>query len=186
MIGNLSNWHWTGAAGAKTPVKFQMDWTIVSPNNATGRLHRIWWWDLLLHINSLGPGDTVWQQIFVSTLAQVMAYCLIAPSHYLNQCWFITSDVLWHSTQGNFTGNAQDICPWCKFENYKLRLNLHILGYNELNGPLCFCGLAKYTHEHIGYVKPPPVLLAHTCHIYSLWVKFKHLISDLFKSTNKW
>ena len=25
-----------------------------------------------------------------STLAQVMAWCLTAPSHYLSQCWFIT------------------------------------------------------------------------------------------------
>ena len=29
-----------------------------------------------------------------------MAYCLTAPSHYLNQCWHIISEVLWHSSQG--------------------------------------------------------------------------------------
>ena len=32
-----------------------------------------------------------------STLAQVMACCLTAPSHYLNQCWLIISEVQWHS-----------------------------------------------------------------------------------------
>ena len=31
-----------------------------------------------------------------STLAQVMACCLTAPSHYLNQCWLIISEVQWH------------------------------------------------------------------------------------------
>ena len=31
-----------------------------------------------------------------STVAQVMACCLTAPSHYLNQCWLIISEVWWH------------------------------------------------------------------------------------------
>ena len=31
-----------------------------------------------------------------------MACCLTAPSHYLNQCWLIISEVQWHSYQGNF------------------------------------------------------------------------------------
>ena len=33
----------------------------------------------------------------------VMACCLKAPSHYLNQCRLGNSDVLWHSHKGNFT-----------------------------------------------------------------------------------
>ena len=37
-----------------------------------------------------------------STLAQVMACCLTAPSHYLNQCWLIIRKVLWHSSEGIF------------------------------------------------------------------------------------
>ena len=32
-------------------------------------------------------------------LGQVMACFLMAPSHYLNQCWLIISDVQWHSYQ---------------------------------------------------------------------------------------
>ena len=39
----------------------------------------------------------------VSTLAQVMACCLKAPSHYPNQYWLIISKVLWLSCEGNFT-----------------------------------------------------------------------------------
>ena len=53
-------------------------------------------------VNSLWPSDAIWQQRPGSTLAQVMACCLTAPSHYLNQCWLIISGVQWHSYQGNF------------------------------------------------------------------------------------
>ena len=34
----------------------------------------------------LWPSDTIWGQRSRSTLAQVMACCLTAPSHHLNQC----------------------------------------------------------------------------------------------------
>ena len=46
---------------------------------------------------SLWPSDAIWRQRSVLTLAQVMACCLTAPSHYLNQCWLIISEVQWHS-----------------------------------------------------------------------------------------
>ena len=48
-------------------------------------------------INSLWPSDTIWRQRSGSTLAQVMACCLKAPSHYLTQCWLIIIEVQWHS-----------------------------------------------------------------------------------------
>ena len=48
-------------------------------------------------LNSLWQSDAIWQHRFRSTLAQVMACCLTAPSHYLNQCWLIISEVQWHS-----------------------------------------------------------------------------------------
>ena len=44
-------------------------------------------------VNSLGLSDAIWQQKTGSTLAQVMASCLTAPSHYLNQCWLMISKV---------------------------------------------------------------------------------------------
>ena len=37
-----------------------------------------------------------------STLVQVMAWCFMAPSHYLNRCWLITSKVFWHSSKGKW------------------------------------------------------------------------------------
>ena len=54
----------------------------------------------MARVNSLGPSDDIWRQRSGSTLAQVMACCLTAPSHYLNQCWLI-SNVEWHSSEGS-------------------------------------------------------------------------------------
>ena len=47
--------------------------------------------------NSLWPSDAIRRQWTESTLAQVMACCLKAPSHYLNQYWLIISEAQWHS-----------------------------------------------------------------------------------------
>ena len=58
--------------------------------------------DMVCHrynkFNSLRPSDAIWRHRSGSTLAQVMACCLTAPSHYLNQCWLIISKVEWHSS----------------------------------------------------------------------------------------
>ena len=53
-----------------------------------------------------------------SALAQVMACCLTAPSHYLKQCWLIISQDLWHLPEDNFRWNGQYIYPWYEFENH--------------------------------------------------------------------
>ena len=45
---------------------------------------------ICLKINSLWPSDAIWRHRSWSTLAQVMACCLSAPSHYLNECWIST------------------------------------------------------------------------------------------------
>ena len=48
-------------------------------------------------VNLLWPSDAIRRQGTESTLAQVMACCLMAPSHYLNQCWLIVrrAGLLW-------------------------------------------------------------------------------------------
>ena len=63
------------------------------------------WLTLVLYslvqlINSLWPDDDIWRHGTRSLLAQVMAYCLAASSHYLNQCWLIIGEFPWHSSQG--------------------------------------------------------------------------------------
>ena len=72
-----------------------------------------------------GPSDAIWRQRSESTMVhidQVMAWCLTAPSHYLQQCWLIITEVLWSSPEGNFTGKVQGIYlrPELKFELSKI------------------------------------------------------------------
>ena len=67
-------------------------------------------------LNSLRPSDAIWRQWSWTTLAQVMACCLTAPSHYLNQCWLIIRGVLWHTSESSFAGIAQGIDSGYEFE----------------------------------------------------------------------
>ena len=72
-----------------------------------------------IKVNPSCPTDTIWRRKSGPTLAQEMACCLTGSRQYLNQCRLITSAVLFYSRDNdNFTGNAQDICPWYAFQNY--------------------------------------------------------------------
>ena len=68
-------------------------------------------------VNSLWPTDAIRRQRSRSRLVQVVACCLTAPSHYLNQCWLIISGFLWHSPTAYFTQSAQDIILSNEFQN---------------------------------------------------------------------
>ena len=72
--------------------------------------------------NSLWPSHTIWQHGSGSTLVQVMACCLMTPSHYLNQCWLTMSKVLWHSSEGIIMGRSAHTNQWNKIENYMFRI----------------------------------------------------------------
>ena len=48
--------------------------------------------------------------------------CLARPNHYLDQCWLIASEVLWHSSEDNFTANAIDISRWLSLKHYWITL----------------------------------------------------------------
>ena len=77
-------------------------------------------------VNSLRPSDAIWWQGSRSTLVQVMACCLTAPSHYLNQCWLIISEVQWHSYQGNFTRIPQPSITKIRLTNYISKISFRI------------------------------------------------------------
>ena len=64
-----------------------------------------------------------------SRLAQAMAWCLTAPSPYLNQCWLIIREVFWHSPEDSFNKCWINL-SW-KITN--LKLQPHLQGVNELN-----------------------------------------------------
>ena len=72
---------------------------------------------------SLWPGDAKRRHRSPSTLAQVMACCLTAPSHYLNQCWLIISKAQWHSANSSFTWDTTAISHW-KLENHFAKIPL--------------------------------------------------------------
>ena len=63
-------------------------------------------------VNSLWLSDTIWWHKSGSTLAQVIACCLTASSHYLYQCWLIISKVRWHPSESNFTRDTSAISHW--------------------------------------------------------------------------
>ena len=72
----------------------------------TGRFCKYELWNQWIYnhsINSLWPSDPIWWHRSGSRLAQEFTCCLMPPSHYLNQCWLMTSEVLWQSLDGNFT-----------------------------------------------------------------------------------
>ena len=56
------------------------------------------------------------------TLAQVMAYCLTAPSHYMKQCRFLINKVPWYSTENNYAKSAQATIPYNEMENYACKI----------------------------------------------------------------
>ena len=68
------------------------------------------------------PSEAIWRQRSESTFAQVMACCLTAPSHYLNQCWFIISTVQWHSYKGSLTRDNSAIDHSNQLENYSSKI----------------------------------------------------------------
>ena len=97
------------AAGLKSDFKFTRHPITRPHGRVMGCL--LWgFWSKL--INSLWPGDTIWRQRSGSTLAQVMACCLSAPSHYLNQYWLIIIQVEWHSSECNFTRETSATNHW--------------------------------------------------------------------------
>ena len=71
-------------------------------------------------LNSLLPCDAIWWCRSQSTLASVMACCLMAPSHY-HQCLFLISEIQWHSPASNFTGSAEDTILYNESENYTFK-----------------------------------------------------------------
>ena len=102
------------------------------------KFHKSYVIPMRLWSNLLWPGDNIWRHKTWSSLVQVMTCFLTAPSHYLNQCWLIISEALWHSPKCNFPGNAHGIYPWYEFENFWFNNNLP--GVSELKPGLSGCG----------------------------------------------
>ena len=85
---------------------FATGYTISCQNDS---FQRGQWWKFRQNGISVSVLETVmmaiWWHRSGATLAQVMACCLTTPSHYLDQCWLIVKEIVWHSTGSNFTGS---------------------------------------------------------------------------------
>ena len=74
------------------------------------------------HLTAISLILVTWRHIIWSTLVQVMACWLTAPSHYLSQCWLLISES-W--SECIFTEKAQDIFDMIlKLTNVKLQPHL--------------------------------------------------------------
>ena len=40
----------------------------------------------------------------------------------MNTCWFLISEIQWHSPENNFTVSAQTTIPYDEFENYAFEI----------------------------------------------------------------
>ena len=56
--------------------------------------------------NLLLPSDAMGCHRSLSALVQEMAWCLRAPSHYLNQCWLLVNGTLMNQLIQNFNQNT--------------------------------------------------------------------------------
>ena len=67
--------------------------------------------------NTMWPSDAIWWHRSVSIVVQLMACCLMPPSHYLNQCWLTVNKVMWHLSESNFIRDTSAFSHWNKLEN---------------------------------------------------------------------
>ena len=66
-----------------------------------------------------------------STLAQVMACCLTAPSHYLNQSWLIINGIQWHTFDSKFTEITQPSITKINFKVTHVKFHSNLPEANE-------------------------------------------------------
>ena len=97
-------------------------WPVIHQLNAMSELSVKYTMQTLWVIYPLWPSDAIWRQWTGSTLVQVMAYCLMAPSHCPNQCWIIIKGVLWHRPESNFSRSAYELNPWHAIASYTSKI----------------------------------------------------------------
>ena len=89
-------------------------------------------------INALWPDDAIWSHAWI--LVNCGSCNGLLPDGakpYLNQCWLITSDVQWQSSEGNFTRDTPTINQWSYLENYLSKISLKSPRHQWVNP--CHC-----------------------------------------------
>ena len=130
-------------------------------------------WSSIEWVNSLWPCDVIWWHESVSTLAQVMAWCLTAPSHYLKQCWLVICAVWQNSHESNFTGVPKLLFYISSLRMTFLKLLPHLPGLNEWIKTQCYGiiqGSLLALHNYNEYLKLDHILTH--CPPGEIWIKF--------------
>ena len=79
-----------------------------------------------------------------STLVQLLACCLTAPSHYLNQCWLTISEAHWDSPEGNFTETVLGITDYLRVPKVYIYINTATSPMGQgLKGSMCWTSETK-------------------------------------------
>ena len=71
-------------------------------------------------MNPIWPSGAIWRHRSGPTLAQVMACCLTAPSHYMNQCWLVINKAQWHSSECDLSCDNSAINHWNQFKKIRI------------------------------------------------------------------
>ena len=109
--------------------------------------------------NSLQPSDTIWRHGSVLKQAEVTTCYLMVPSHYLNQCWLLISEIPWNSPKNNSTVNAQTIILCNEFE----KLLPHLPRVNELNTLSSHLPFHGHSTEMVGQDSSTQTAIANIC-----------------------
>ena len=120
--------------------------------------------------------DAIWGNRSRSTLAQVMAWCLMAPRHYLNQCWLIIKGVLWHSPKSKVLTNFIHIMF---LDIILLKLLPHLPGASEL---ICLCWLSpcnRWVSTRMAIETQKPWILGSTDSWHTHFCSFTRLLIDI-------
>ena len=96
-------------------------------------------WPLCVEITGTGEFPTQMasdaENVSIWWRHHVMAYCLMASSHYLKQCWLTINEIRWHSYEGNVSLNTHDINPLVVFENFDI-WNQNYISHGKINTSL--------------------------------------------------
>ena len=140
----------------------------------------------VMYLNPMWLSDAIWRQQFGSKFARVKVCCLMAPSHYLNQCCLIINEVLWHPAKTNFSVSAHETNLWNEFEKYTCETDSTSLNVQWFNHdltdwtPVPLCLIQEY-HCWQKYI---PIELPCTFHdalssLFSHWFNCTMVITTL-------
>ena len=85
------------------------------------------WYTTIMYFANMKWHPVIWIKLLLRhrsgpKLAQVMACCLKAPSHYQNQCWLSISKVLYHSSEDPIKRNSEGTNQESKLGNLILKV----------------------------------------------------------------